>query len=169
MKGKRDAVITSHYSRIHYIEGRYSTREKGRTKARTDYTAPDPTARMGRVTFRGEEELLLPFLVLLFAPTGIGTQRGNRECLYIRSLFFPCTFHGPMGRKQGHGRKARSVKRPIRGMKGPKDLNKGSRPERVQGTRSTKDLAPQTPRSTKGSKRPKVGRPYDPGGVGYTT
>ena len=34
---KRDAVIesiTSHYSWIHYIEGRYSTREKGRTKGR---------------------------------------------------------------------------------------------------------------------------------------
>lgn len=34
---KRDAVIesiTSHYSWIHYIEERYSTREKGRTKGR---------------------------------------------------------------------------------------------------------------------------------------
>lgn len=65
---------------------------------------------MGRFTFRGEEELLLPFLVLLFAPTGIGTQRGNRECLYIRSLFFPCTFHGPISKGAKTGTRKEGTK-----------------------------------------------------------
>lgn len=43
-----------------YLAGR-AKKDRGRTKARTDYTAPDPTARMGRdfAPFRGEEEFLL--------------------------------------------------------------------------------------------------------------
>ena len=84
-----------HYSRIHYMEEMYSTKEKGRTRARTDYTAPNPTTHMGRFTFRGEEKLLFNFLVQLFVPMSIRTQKGKKECLYIRLLFFSCTFHGP--------------------------------------------------------------------------
>ncbi|KAG8369579.1 hypothetical protein BUALT_Bualt14G0028000 [Buddleja alternifolia] len=43
-----------------YLAGR-AKKDRGRTKARTYYTALDPTARMGRdfAPFRGEEEFLL--------------------------------------------------------------------------------------------------------------
>ena len=84
-----------HYSRIHYMEEMYSTREKGRTKARTDCTAPNPTAHMGKFTFQGEKKLLFHFLVLLFVSMSIRIQKEKGECLYIRLLSFPCTFHGP--------------------------------------------------------------------------
>lgn len=83
-----------HYSRIHYMEEMYSTREKGRTKARTDYTAPNPMTHMGKFTFQGEKKLLFHFVVLLFASMSIRIQKEKGECLYIRLLFFPCTFHG---------------------------------------------------------------------------
>ena len=68
-----------HYSRIHYMEEMYSTKEKGRTKARTGFTTPNPTTHMGRFTFRGEEKLLFNFLVLLFASMSIRNLEHRKE------------------------------------------------------------------------------------------